>query len=339
MKVYIHESSRLKGIYDRADEYTTAELPTLGEDSIKIIPVSTYCKESREHIDYIRHTNEHIILENCVEGSSTLLRHLDVDGLLKPALNKELSIICSGEMPEQMNSLNIEYLMYLTGRSNEDIKHLMIRTEDRPYTFQFLNNRVRSHRKKLIEDLAERDLLKDALWSNHSMGEKQEGHQLPNGYDDSGTNSASLISWDKWKSGKIVVDQYTDSYFSVFAESTVLHRYAFVTEKTWKPIIAGHGFLALASKNHYDRLHQLGFKTFDPVIDESFVTLDTWQDREQRIVNEVERLIALDSDQMVNDIQKTLDYNIKHFWNLWENYSEDTTKKIDEFVNLLDAQA
>ena len=42
---------------------------------------------------------------------------------------------------------------------------------------------------------------------------------------------------------------------------------------------------------------------------------------------------------MVNDIQKTLDYNIKHFWNLWENYSEDTTKKIDEFVNLLDAQA
>ena len=339
MKVYIHENSKLKGIYGQADEYTTDELSSLPADSIKIIPVTTYCKQSSEHIDYIRHTNEHVILENCVEGSSTLLRHLDVDGLLKSALDKKFSIICSGEMPEQMNSLNIEYLMYLTGRSNLDNKHLMIRTEERPYTFQFLNNRVRSHRKKLIEDLAQRDLLKDALWSNHNMGEKVEGHQLPNGYDDSGTNSASLISWDKWKAGKIVVDQYTDSYFSVFAESTVLHRYAFITEKTWKPIIAGHSFLALASKNHYDRLHKLGFKTFNGVIDESFVSLDTWEKREQQIVNEVERLIALDSDQMVKDIQKTLDYNIKHFWKLWENYSEDTTKKVDKFIDQLGAQA
>jgi hypothetical protein len=338
MKVYIHESSRLKGIYDHADEYTTAELPTLPSDSIKIIPVSTYCKESREHIEYIKHTSEHIILENCVEGSSTLLRHLDVDGLLRPALAKKFSIICSGEMPEQMNSLNIEYLMYLTGCSNQDLKHLMIRTEERPYTFQFLNNRVRQHRSKLIEDLGQRNLLQDALWSNHNMGEKKEGHQLPNGYDDSGTNSASLISWDKWKAGKIVTDQYTDSYFSVFAESTVLHRYAFITEKTWKPIIAGHSFLALASENHYDRLHQLGFKTFNGVIDESFVSSDNWEDREKQIVKEVERLIALDLDQVVRDSQKTLDYNINHFWKLWENYSEDTIEKLNKFIDLLYVQ-
>ena len=98
-------------------------------------------------------------------------------------------------------------------------------------------------------------------------------------------------------------------------------------------------FLALASKNHYDRLHKLGFKTFNGVIDESFVSLDTWEKREQQIVNEVERLIALDSDQMVKDIQKTLDYNIKHFWKLWENYSEDTTKKVDKFIDQLGAQA
>ena len=163
MKIYLHESSKLREFYYNADYYSTADLPNLPKDAIKIIPVATYCKDSAAHIDYIKNTSEHVVLENCIEGSSTLIRGLDQWSLLKPALDKKFSVICSGEMPEQMNSLNIEYMMWLTGHANQDNKHLMIRQYERPYTFLFLNNRQRQHRSRLIRDLHGQGLLDTAL--------------------------------------------------------------------------------------------------------------------------------------------------------------------------------
>jgi len=338
MKIYIHESSKLRDFYSRADHYSTAELPNLPKDAIKIIPVATYCKDSSAHIDYIKNTSEHVVLENCIEGSSTLIRHLDNDGLLKLALDKKFSVICSGEMPEQMNSLNIEYMMWLTGNANQDIKHLMIRQYDRPYTFLFLNNRIRTHRSRLIKELLEPGLLDNALWSNINMDDSKaiHGNKLPAEYDQQ--TGKNLIDWDTWAAGPVIINQYTDTYFSVFAESTVLHRYSLISEKTWKPIIAGHPFLALASANHYKRLKELGFKTFDGIIREDFAGMNRWQDSGTWIVTEIKRLLSLDLDQFVRDCQPILDYNIEHFWKLWSNYGTDTSDQIDLFLTQLDEQ-
>jgi len=332
MKIYIHESSKLQNFYTGAYQYTTAELPNLPKDAIKIIPVATYCKDCDAHIDYIKNTNEHVVLENCIEGSSTLLRGLDEWGLLKLALDKKFSIICTGEMPEQMNSLNIEYMMWLTGHANQDTRHLMIRQYERPYTFLFLNNRARTHRVRLIRDLHNAGLLENALWSNVSMDNENAflANKLPQEYGPA--TGKDLIDWDKWLSGKIVVKQYTDTYFSVFAESTALHRYALISEKTWKCIITGHPFLALASANHYKQLKELGFKTFDGIIREDFAGMNRWQDSSMWLVAEIKRLVNLDLDQFIQDCQPILDYNIKHFWKLWDEYSSETSKKIDQFI-------
>ena len=333
MKIYIHKSSKLKDFYNRADHYSTAELPTLPKDAIKIIPVATYCEDSDAHIDYIKNTSDHVVLENCIEGSSTLIRHLDNDGLLKLALDKKFSIICSGEMPEQMNSLNIEYMMWLTGNVNQDNRNIMIRYIDRPYTFLFLNNRVRTHRAKLIRDLYRKELLDKALWSNINMDDDNApfSKKLPKKYGP--YSGKDLIDWDKWAAGPAIVNQYSDTYFSVFAESTVLHRYSLITEKSWKPIITGHPFLALASANHYKRLKELGFKTFSGIIKEDFASLNRWEDRRAWLVTEIERLLSLDLDQFTRDCQPVLDHNIEHFWKLWDSYSANTSDQIDLFLS------
>ena len=338
MKIYLHESSKLREFYYNADYYSTAELANLPKDAIKIIPVATYCKDSAAHIDYIKNTSEHVVLENCIEGSSTLIRHLDNDGLLQLALDKKFSVICSGEMPEQMNSLNIEYMMWLTGNANQGNKHLMIRQYERPYTFLFLNNRQRQHRSRLIRDLHGQGLLDTALWSNVNMDDASAplGNKLPQEYDPQ--CGKDLIDWDIWGCGPAIVNQYTDTYFSVFAESAVLHRYAFITEKTWKPIIVGHPFLALASANHYKRLKELGFKTFDSIIREDFAGMNRWMDSGTWIVAEIKRLLSLDLDQFIQDCQPILDYNIEHFWQLWGNYGTDTSDQIDLFLSQLDEQ-
>ena len=338
MKIYIHESSKLKDFYNRADHYTTAELPNLPKDAIKIIPVATYCNDNKAHIDYIKNTNEHVVLENCTEGSSTLIKHLDQDGLLLLALDKKFSIICSGEMPEQMNSLNIEYMMWLTGNANQDNRHLMIRHYQKPYTFLFLNNRIRTHRSRLIRDLHGKGLLDNALWSNINMDDPKatHGNKLPTGYDPQ--TGKNLIDWDTWAAGPVIIKQYTDTYFSVFAESTVLHRYSLISEKTWKPIIAGHPFLALASANHYNRLHELGFKTFNGIIREDFAGMNRWMDSGTWLVDEIKRLLSLDLDKFIRDCQKIVDYNIEHFWKLWDSYEDATTKQLEQFLSQLDGQ-
>ena len=44
----------------------------------------------------------------------------------------------------------------------------------------------------------------------------------------------------------------------------------FISEKTWKPIMVGHPFIMVGNKNNLKFLKDLGYKTFDKWIDESY---------------------------------------------------------------------
>ena len=62
---------------------------------------------------------------------------------------------------------------------------------------------------------------------------------------------------------------YKNTWYSLIAE-TNFEEYKFITEKTAKPLFAKRIFICFGSQGHLSFLRELGYKTFDSIIDESY---------------------------------------------------------------------
>lgn len=64
------------------------------------------------------------------------------------------------------------------------------------------------------------------------------------------------------------------SWYSVVAETLDDNRIFFPTEKTGKALMSGKPFIVLSGKHFLKNLRSVGFKTFHPIIDESYDLID-----------------------------------------------------------------
>lgn len=331
MKIYLHKDSRLQQFIRNHEVYETVEdLESLPDDTLQIIPI---LPDEDYFLDYVKSSQASIILENPFEGSNTFVRILGVAGLFKDVLDGRYATICSGEMPEPIRNCNIQYMLYLTGLKNEHQKHIMFGRHTRPYTFLYLNNRIREHRVALVNELAKNDVLDGALWSHISSGKK-----LPSEYDlGRDITHDTLVDWKQWEAGLMVSKQHFDTYFSVQAESTVKLRYSFLTEKTWKPILGEHPFITLASGNHYNDLRKLGFETFDNVFGSDWQDIEPWESRMKGIVDSIVQITSSDlHDIMFDDeTRRQCRHNQRRFWDLWKEYPNTVSEKVSTFIEEL----
>ena len=331
MKIYLHKDSRLQQFIRSHEVYETVEdLKALPDNTLQIIPIIS---DDQYFLDYVKQSQANIILENPFEGSNTFVRILDVAGLLKGALEGRYATICSGEMPELIRNCNIQYLLYLTGLKNEHQKHILFSRHERPYTFLYLNNRIREHRVALVNALAQERVLDDALWSHISSGKK-----LPSGYDmGREITHDTLVSWKLWEAGLMVWQQHFDTYFSVQAESAVKLKYSFLTEKSWKPILGEHPFITLSGLNHYRDLKKLGFETFDNVFGSEWQSIEPWEARMKGIVDAIIKVLGPDLHDIMFDpeTRRQCHHNQRRFWDLWEEYPTTVSDKIGSFIEEL----
>ncbi len=110
---------------------------------------------------------------------------------------------------------------------------------------------------------------------------------------------------------------YLDSYFSIVNETTYhtglgYNGIPFLSEKIFKCIAMKHPYIIVSAPNSLKYLKQLGYKTFDNIIDESYDLEINDGSRALKIINEVERLVNLSDDQLENfliESKKICDYN------------------------------
>ena len=94
-------------------------------------------------------------------------------------------------------------------------------------------------------------------------------------------------------------DLYLDSYIHIVTETQFeQHTTPFMSEKTWRPILNLQPFIYLGNPFALNMLRKLGFKTFDPFIDESY---DIETDPKKRFVL-IEKEIEKFSTMKVDDI-------------------------------------
>lgn len=216
-----------------------------------------------------------------------------------------------------------------------------LRIKDYKKKFLNFNRRWRLHRPTLVALMKCYDLLKYGhvslgtaddrhewamiwAWMNHThkdnetisklfMENQENIFNIPKMYLD----TPDLITNRAWLD--TTTDYlYNETYFSVVTETNYYTSRDFnggryITEKTFKAIACEHPFLLVTCPNSLPILHDLGYKTFHPYIDESY---DQEYDDSKRlvmIVEEIKRLCELKGDQLVEfltECKKIVNHNL-----------------------------
>ena len=205
-----------------------------------------------------------------------------------------------------------------------DFKRMLALTGKRNYTkhFLMLNRRWRLHRPTIVALLQSKNLLEHGYVSLGSNDQNldwksvfdtclylNKDHEqitdlltthkdkilsLENLYLDSDDFDKKTVSL-----APIVEQYYENSFCSIVTETYFYEdRTLFLTEKTFKPIAYKHPFILVGVPNSLEFLHELGYKTFHPIIDESYDKENNDSKRMMMIVNEIEKICKLSMQEI-----------------------------------------
>jgi hypothetical protein len=114
-------------------------------------------------------------------------------------------------------------------------------------------------------------------------------------------------------------DKFFDSYIHVVTETFFeqLNNRMFFSEKAFKPMAMLQPFVFVGQRHSLKTLRDLGYKTFQPYIDESYDEIVDDHDRMQAVVKEIKRLTALEHDQLwvlIQRIRPIIEHNFLHIY-------------------------
>lgn len=93
-------------------------------------------------------------------------------------------------------------------------------------------------------------------------------------------------------------DHYRRTFISLMPETHYEEGIHFRSEKIWKTLAVGHPFLVLSCSGFLRSLKELGFRTFDKWIDESYDNEPDWVKRVDMLTDEIKRLSYLNIDRL-----------------------------------------
>lgn len=199
---------------------------------------------------------------------------------------------------------------------------------DDKYLYLCYNRTNRTHRRILFGNLYQKNLMNLGLLS---YGEKLRVDSVT--YEFERLNQQHLIEtaapldaltpitidMDLFRNNPAIDiqrDHYHRTFISVIPETHYEDGILFRSEKIWKTLAAGHPFMVISCKGFLKSLKQLGYRTFDKWIDESYDNEDNWIRRIEMITDEVKRLSTLSIEkltQMRDEMDKDINYNQRLF--------------------------
>jgi hypothetical protein len=188
-----------------------------------------------------------------------------------------------------------------------------------PYAGIGVNNIVRVFKKEeILEILASKNydlaLVKD--WINdmpYTFPEKSSFNKW----------TTNAHQWVKDSAFHLLIESHYDpfNHFQEYKNQYEIKEFSpsLITEKAWKVIVSCRPFIVFSTPYYLEDLKSLGFKTFHPYIDESYDRIENQNKRMDAIINEVDKLNNLSTDEF--------DYVFKECYNIaLENY--EISKKL-----------
>ena len=317
-------------VYDLLEPWADAEFWNLQEhlDNNKLVVGATYLI-GREQLrlnpqrvrDLVTQDLAKVVFSNPAEGSETMINHCKDIGIMDLVEQKKLFLLVGGDVPEHLPHLFYENFLPKILDYDENLQAIRDYQErfemQRPYKFLFLNGRARWSRTYLLDRLA--SMLDQCLWTNLDSGngpiklldQKYEVPRFakPIEIPESGCVKNELFGSGIWGDIVMCAEPYLDTYFSLVTETVHAVPYSFRTEKIWKPVAIGHPWIVAASQGYYRDMRNLGFRTFNHLIDESFDQIENNRDRLDRTVEVIKDLCQQDLSSFLAAAQDTCKYN------------------------------
>jgi hypothetical protein len=220
----------------------------------------------------------------------------------------------------------INYSFYLTASSkhffNKHINKDLYNTHyilQKPFKFLCLNRRLDLHRVKLLSEIFNKIQYDSII----SFDKTLVTNELSNFYK----KHSDLKEKFEALPAKSIADRediantngyyhenenlFLESYISLVTETSFYIDNDFISEKIWKPIFQYHPFIVIGRPHMLKYLKEIGFKTFDFLIDETYDTIEDNDIRMDVIINEIDRLNKL-SIYEIDDIIKDNFHILKH---------------------------
>ena len=320
-------------------------------NSVYVVGRQQYLDNREKFCALVQDPQYIMVFGNSAEGSEALVNQLHVIGLEQLILDHKVLLISGGDMDSRYPYILHDHFLEKILDYNENVAAMQhsekIYTQaDKPYDFLFLNGRSRPHRKYLWEQLNRNGLLERSLWTMLDSRPIHRGWQhpfnlqendvdimstttplrkLPREYEveqfrntvvSEGPLERTFIKPELfnniWGEIYLTPEPYVNTYFSLVTETVFDYPYSFRTEKIAKELVMGHPWICATSPGFYRDIHNLGFKTFDHLIDESFDNIDNHQDRMDRIIDIVNDLCNNSLLSFLAAAQDTCKYNQQH---------------------------
>jgi hypothetical protein len=129
------------------------------------------------------------------------------------------------------------------------------------------------------------------------------------------------------------IEIYNQTAYSVVAETGYQNWYSFFTEKTAKPMMARRLFVMFSGYKFLHNLRELGFRTFNTVIDESYDLIIDNQERWSAAFDQVQRLCSMDQTWVFDQIADTVEHNYNLLMNT--NWNQHMMTQLQQKLNNL----
>jgi hypothetical protein len=213
---------------------------------------------------------------------------------------------------------------------NQRVPATMIHLDPRPYRFTILNRTHKWWRATCMADLSRAGILDVSQWSYNTditVGDDPADNPIEidllglrdsvTQFMKSGPYTCDRLTADQHNDHHLhVAEHYTDSYCHVVMETHFdadQSGGAFLTEKTFKPIKHGQPFVIAGAAGSLQALRDLGYRTFDHVIDNSYDLEPDNTRRWQLVLGAIEKIRAQDPDQWFQQCVDDAQHNQQHF--------------------------
>jgi hypothetical protein len=133
----------------------------------------------------------------------------------------------------------------------------------------------------------------------------------------------------------VPITVYNQTAYTITAETNFNSSFNFYTEKTVKPILARRLFIGIAGQYYLHNLRELGFKTFDGIIDESYDAVLDDTTRWQMAMDQASWLATQDQVEILEKIKPIAEHNYRlmteRHW--YREFLEQLTSELQTLVN------
>jgi hypothetical protein len=203
-----------------------------------------------------------------------------------------------------------------------NFKNYNFSQQPKKYKLSCLNGMPWQHRKWVYLQLAHKPYFNDMVFS---YGNRDDNISCNNFNefrltDEENNKFAQLpakfkfTDRDQHTKIDITIDHpaYLETYINLVTETTINGKFSMLSEKTFKPIVAGQLFILVAAAGAVQFLRDIGIDTFDDIIDHSYDTLVDNRLRLLAVIAQVDRLMTLDIESIYNQLKPRLQRNSEY---------------------------